>query len=938
MSTNQTLKSFATGAVDWNNRPVGLNFGRAQRTVGHLLALQHATLHESLMGGISGHLTCVSAHDNLSPTLFIGLPVSVRIVTDRGQLHTINTIIKQVQTGQSDGDLTVYQLTVCDALSLMEKRTNSRLFRGKTVIDILSILLSEWRQRSPTLARAFEFDLSKLDANRYPAREITRQANEPDAAFIRRLLRREGITVFAKAGTAKESRIADDAPVHTLVFCDNPLRLKQAPAGAVRLHPRDAGTEQRDTVTLFALHQRLIPGRTSRPSWDYKKARIDESIAIANIDQGESGNDLAELLTDVAIEIPHVGDSWKDHDRITRDRMLAHEFEAEQYDGVSGIRDLAVGHWITLTGDPVLDMQPAEKRQFVITSLTHDVWNNLPKGLTERAQSLFQASHHLVLPTSTPVLTISREQDTRYKNTFTCVRRGVPLTPAYDPTVDLPPTHLLTGVVVAQEGDEVTCDELGRVFVQIQGLDPVDHAHAQGVGTKGYPGDSAPLRVASGLAGESFGQTFIPRAGMEVLLGSIGGDPDRLVILGVVSNGKNTPTRFSHTGALPGNRYLSGVKTREIKGNRYGGQLRFDDTPQQISVQLASQHGDSQLNLGYLTHPRDNGYGQHRGEGAELRTDAAAALRAAQGILLTTYARTQASGGQLDRDELLQLLGECSDLFKSLGDYAGQHGGQSPDASGQHAVASTFEAWTPGVGEGTSEGMSRSQGLMALGAQAGSVNLTPKTHVTYAGENIDQVAQQNLQLLSGQRLLASAGQGVHVFGRGEGVHAIAGDGPVVVQAQQDTVTVTGQKSVHVSSVGDEVIVSGKTIRLVAEDGSYLQVGGGVRLGSSGSFVAHAASHDFLDPDTDHVNPPAFSDAGADQKFRLRYSGTDGGSSGSRDGENGRAAAHPVPNRPYEITLRDGQKITGTSDSEGLTDLLARDAMHIAHIQVFDAKG
>lgn len=230
---------------------------------------------------------------------------------------------------------------------------------------------------------------------------------------------------------------------------------------------------------------------------------------------------------------------------------------------------------------------------------------------------------------------------------------------------------------------------------------------------------------------------------------------------------------------------------------------------------------------------------------------------------------------------------------------------------------------------------------MALGAQAGSVNLTPKTHVTYAGENIDQVAQQNLQLVSGQRLLASAGQGVHVFGRGEGVHAIAGNGPVVVQAQQDAVTVTGQKSVHVSSVGDEVIVSGKTIRLVAEDGSYLQIGDGVRVGSNGSLIAHAASHDFLDADTDRVSPPAFTDAGADQKFRLRYSGTDAGSSvpgrsnGSADGS---AAAHPVPNRPYEITLRDGQKITGTSDSEGLTDLLARDAMHIAHIQVFDAKG
>ncbi|WZV79348.1 contractile injection system protein, VgrG/Pvc8 family [Burkholderia pseudomallei] len=63
--------------------------------------------------------------------------------------------------------------------------------------------------------------------------------------------------------------------------------------------------------------------------------------------------------------------------------MLAHEFEAERHDGVSSVRDLAVGAWITLTGDPQWDRQRADKRQFVITSIDHDIWNNLPKGLNE---------------------------------------------------------------------------------------------------------------------------------------------------------------------------------------------------------------------------------------------------------------------------------------------------------------------------------------------------------------------------------------------------------------------------------------------------------------------------------------------------------------------------------------------------------------------------
>ncbi|AOJ04854.1 type IV secretion protein Rhs [Burkholderia mayonis] len=925
---NDTLRGFASGAVDWNNRPVALHFGAAQAAIGHLLALQHASVQEGLMSGIRGRLTCVSTRHNLPPGVFLGIPVSIRLVTDRGQLHMVNAIIRDVQIGQSDGELCVYQLTVCDALSLMDKRTNSRVFRKRNIVDILTTLFNEWQQRSPALARAFEFDLSGLRADRYPPRELTRQVNESDAHFVRRLLRREGITAFAKAGRAKRAQnVHDETPVHTLVCCDDPMSLPEAPAGTVRLHPRDAGTEQRDTVTLFALHRQLIPGKAGRPSWDYKKARIDESTVGSSLDQGEAGNDLARLLTDVAIDIPHAGDSWRDHERLTHARMLAHEFEAERYDGVSGVRDLAVGAWVTLTGDPEWDKQLPEKRRFVITSIDHDIWNNLPKGLNERVQALFAASRNLAHAAPALPAALAKDADTRYENTFTCVRRGVPLAPAYDPQADLPPVHLLTGTIVGAEGEEVFCDEDGRVRVRIHGLDPVDHAHAQGAGTNDNAGDSAPIRVATSLAGTHFGASFLPRVGMEVLLGCVGGDPDRLVIIGVLSNGANPPATFSHAGRLPGNRYLSGIKTKEIKGQRYN-QLRLDDTPNQISAQLASEHAHSQLNLGYLTQPRENGHGNDRGEGAELRTDAAAALRAAQGILLTTYARTQASGGQLDRDELVLLLGECTALFKALGDYAGQHGGQAADTAGQQAVAAAFKSWAPGTGAGAGSvgapAVGADQALMAFGAQAGSVNVTPKTHVTYAGENIDQVAQQHLQLMSGQRFNATAGQGMQLFARGTGVQAVAGEGPVLLQAQSDTLTANAQKGVKITTNENEVFASAPKIRLVAEDGSYLEIGNGITLGTNGDIKLLSASHQWGGPSTAQAAKSAFNHQPTDQRFKLHYPGEDGDLP---------AAA----NKPFRITLDDGRVIEGKTDASGLTDLVKDDAMRIAKVDYLRPK-
>ena len=46
----------------------------------------------------------------------------------------------------------------------------------------------------------------------------------------------------------------------------------------------------------------------------------------------------------------------------------------------------------------------------------------------------------------------------------------------------------------------------------------------------------------------------------------------------------------------------------------------------------------------------------------------------------------------------------------------------------------------------------------------------------YAGENIDQIAQQHMQITSGERINLHAGHGVAMFAHGNGVSAIANQG------------------------------------------------------------------------------------------------------------------------------------------------------------------
>ncbi|MGE1004901.1 type VI secretion system Vgr family protein [Ralstonia pseudosolanacearum] len=905
-------------ALDQRKRPFRLDWGRRQSKLENVLLPQHVDLTEGLCTGIDGTVTCLSARPDLPPETFLGRPVSLQVVTDRGVLHPINGIVANARMGHSDGSLACVQLTVRDALTILEQRVNNRMFRSMSLPNILETLIQEWRGRSPTLARSFDFELL-IDRAHYPVREQTRQAGESDAAFIRRLCRFVGIFWFIRAG--KRDGTDSDTPVHTLVFCDNPMRLPQSPAGTqsptgtVPYH-HGAAVKDSDSITLLAAARSLVPGGVRRASGDYKTGKMDVEEIDTIIDQGEAGNDLAKLLTDWVIDPPHAGNSRENYALLAKARILAHEHRAECVHGAGDVRNLVPGTWFAPSGHPEMDTREPEQRQHIVVTLRHRATNNFPKALGERAQSLFAASRWQV-----DALPLGEDGQSRYENTFVCVRRGVPLTPAFDPRIDFPPVKPFSAWVVAGQGEAAHCDEYGRIKVQIPGLHPDDHAHAHGAGTSGTERDSAWVRLLSPWAGPNYGMDAIPRPGMEVLIDHLGGDPDKMIVLGTVHGGPNMPATFNNTGSLPGNKHLSGIKTKEVDGPG-SGQLRFDDTPGEVSSQLASTHAASELNLGYLTHPRTDGHGKGRGEGAELATRAAAVVRALQGLMLTTFAFN--AGHQLDRDNLNTLLAEGLELFKALGDYAGQHGGTAADTAAQDQLASILKKWDP---SGANAGAANdAQAILAFGAAAGSVNLTPKTHVTYAGQNIDQVAQQHLQLTSGQRFNAFAGQGMQWFARGQGIQAIANEGPLVLQAQADTVAVTAQKGIKIATNENEVLITGKTVCFVAEDGSYIRIGDGrITLGTNGPVELLGASHDWGGPSTLQAKRTEFAKAPTDQRFRAHYA------------SDTQAPTAYAANQPHGIRLPDGGRIEGKSDAGGLTDTLKDDAMRIARIDMLKPK-
>lgn len=872
-----------------NRRAMRLDFGRAGSAAARTLVPQYAEIRQGLCTGLQAQVICLSEHPDLPQHDLLGLPVSIQLATDDGTLYPVNGIVTNVQSGQSDGALTCYRLTVGDAMSLMRGRRNMRTFVGKRVPEILETLLGEWQQRSATMGRVFDFELL-LDRSRYPVRAQTLQLDESDHGFVDRLTRHDGIWCFVKAGTRDGS--ASDTPVHTLVFCDDPMRLPQSAAGTVPYH-YGAAVKARDAITRWSEARSLVPGAIRGASPDHETGRVDRVEVDTMIDQGKAGNDLARLTTDASIDRPHAGDSREDYQRLGRLRMQAHERRAACVHAASDVRNLTPGFWFTLRGHRQVDRREAKQREFVVTGQHQRVMNNFPKALGEQARALAEASGWPI-----DLRSDGDEAAVRYENTFTCVLRGVPLTPDYDPRIDLPRTEPMSAVVVGPPGEDVHCDAMGRYKLQFVGQHAEDHAHAQGAGTSGTERDSAWVRAGNLWAGQQYGISMPLRAGMEVLVAFANGDPDRPYITAVLPGWNNMPATFSNTGSLPGNRYVSGIKTQEIKGPGHN-QLRLDDTSGEISGQLASTHAHSQINLGYLTHPREEGRGTPRGEGLEARSDAHVALRSGMAMLLSAWQRLKASGEQLEREDYVQLMQDCLDLFKSLGSYAGQHQGVAMDAEPQEALASTIKGWPDKPG--AAQGDPAAQAAIGITAPAGISMATPKAVATYAGANVDTVAQKHVQITSGERTNVHAGGGVCLFAHRDGLSAIANQGKLHLQSQADDTQIDSARNIHFTAVDGKLVGIGKEILLMTPEGAYLKLHGNtVEVGGSGPFISRTAGHQWEGPAGMRADLPKFDHAPLGRVPKL-----------VRDLDG-----HPVSGCQGEIHKATGEVLPGQTDAAG----------------------
>lgn len=911
------------------DRPLRLMLDGANGVNDGSLLPQRVVGSEAVCGGFEFRMLCVSESATLPLKHFIGVPAELQVVTDRGQLRRICGIVTEAASGQSDGGLATYQLVMRDALSVLENKTNTRIFRDKSELDIIQILVAEWQKNMSVLAATFDLHIDVgLASRQVPRREFIMQHNESDADFVRRLMQRRGIAWFFRSGLTYETSAGGSQQTpgigHTLVLFDDSSRLDGNAAGSVRFH-RDAATEQRDAINGWSGVRTLQAGTGALHSWDYLQpgsTMFMTTRAPSQANQGECGNQLAAGLDDYQVGAPHLGGSPQDLANLSDTQITQHEYAAKRFRGEGGVRDLAVGEWFSLDGHPEIDTHPASERQFVITSQQIVAENNLPVEIGARVERLFERSGWP--GGADPSLFKGDGQSLRYKTCFTCVRRNVRIVP---PRPSLPRPELQSAIVVGPENEVVWCDQLGRVKIRFLATRPEDHAHAAGAGSSDSDRDSAWVRVASNWAGNGLGSNaqcgarLLPPVGTEVLIAFAGGDPDKPVIIGQVYNGAAPPPAFAREVGLPDTRHQSGLRSREVRGQR-GNQLRLDDTSGQISAQLASDHGASELNLGYLTEPRRQDGTSARGEGAELRTDEAIALRAARGILLSAWKMlggTGAKGVQLARGDYLDLLHECGELCTSLGNYAAEHSALAIDTKEQEALLARFKQWEDGSNTAPDAAGPR-EPVIAVTSPAGIGFASSKAIVSYSTSTIDTVAQQHLQLTAGQRFAVNAGDGVSLFARSGGLSAVAHTGKLLLQSQHDDVAVHSAKNMQVTASQGSITISAKSILLVAEDGSFLKLGeGSPVLGSKQALKFHAPDFIWEGPETMSAQLPSFKKDGTDLKFEPRfYPHLDGGV--------------PATGLAYKIESPAGSS-EGSTDATGATTTVKHEQMHVANIHL-----
>ena len=177
--------------------------------------------------------------------------------------------------------------------------------------------------------------------------------------------------------------------------------------------------------------------------------------------------------------------------------------------------------------------------------------------------------------------------------------------------------------------------------------------------------------------------------------------------------------------------------------------------------------------------------------------------------------------------------------------------------------------------------------------------------IAQAKANIDISSERNVQIFSGRGFFANVLDKISLFAKAAGIKIKAGQGPIEIEAQADTLKIASQELMHVYAINDFVKVeSGKGI-LLASGGGYIKIeGGNIDIVCPGKINLKAGQVEVMSGSTLSTDLAAMPklQMDYDELFVLRNK-----------------AGKAMPNMKYKIKTEDGKMIEGMTDAEGKTE-------------------
>ena len=715
-------------------------------------------------------------------------PVTLWIQQTDGAYMPIHGYVHRFSRLGADGPLTFYKLAFSSWLYFLRLRRDMRDWQEQNGEQILVDVFNEHQQARG----AFRIDLHK------PLPSYSNRVQwEYDLNFVYRSMEEVGVFPYFEQ--------AENGRSHTMVLTDDVYFVPQLKQPVVEFGPTEISGEL-DGFAQWQEQRQIDSAQLTSRSFDYKRPDLPRQV------QG---------VTDVNGELPTDGEiydypgayMWSDREqgeRLAQIRLEERKSRMKRFHGIGGLRCAMPGRRFELRGHPVHDAGSQPDREFVLLGVDWLICNNLP-GLDEADQFPDGLAAEVAQAKAGATVRHADGSEGFFQVAVEAQPRNVPFRSPFEHKK--PVMQLQNAIVAGPSGEEVYTDSLNRVKVWFHW----NRRNGQDERASCW------VRPTFLDAGSNRGGIQPLRKGDEVVVGFMEGDCDRPVIIARMYGGATQPVW--HTNGL-----LSGQRSREYGGTGYN-QLVMDDSTQQNRVHLYSSSYQSHLHLGYLIQQTDNTRGAFLGSGFDLKSDAYGAIRAGQGLFVSTHPTatnqplnvTAASEQLASAETVVDLTSQASSANQAESLQEGQDALKKFTDATHYSVSGGAGSGGRTGGGGTGNANGFSTPIMLMASPAGLGLSTQDSAQLTANQQVNIVSGKSTHVAAGKSLIVSVMEKISLFAQNAGIKLFAAKGKVEIQAKSDAMALSSQQDLNITSVDGRVVISADKEIWIGAGGSYIKI-------------------------------------------------------------------------------------------------------------------